>query len=219
MASVIDPLNLISALAAVLAVGLTLITVIAHRNVDQARNAAEKAKTEAEEARKEVRIVSETVIARAEALALTSHLLERMQVAARKSSDLSKEADAIVDQDQSASYALNLNASGLGILAGFFSSLHRWMLEPHLISTDDLNAQAVALGPFLQKLHQPDTIGSDIRSTQQRLRADHWQPAARLLENLLKSIRTPSFSINVPASELDKVSKVLRNVREELNRL
>nr|VFK64288.1 MAG: hypothetical protein BECKUNK1418G_GA0071005_104417 [Candidatus Kentron sp. UNK]VFK71053.1 MAG: hypothetical protein BECKUNK1418H_GA0071006_104817 [Candidatus Kentron sp. UNK] len=144
MASAIDPLNLISALAAVLAVGLTLITVIAHRNVDQARNAAEKAKTEAEEARKEVRIVSETVIARAEALALTSHLLERMQVAARKSSDLSKEADAIIDQDQSASYALNLNASGLGILAGFFSSLHRWMLEPHLISTDDLNAQAVA---------------------------------------------------------------------------
>jgi len=191
----------------VLVVLLGIVALIANR-VEHARDAAERAKTEAKD-----------VSAKGEILVLTSRLLERMQAATHGASDLLEQAYETGGKNQTIVRTLNLGASGLSGMARFFSSLHQWMLEPHLISTDDLVNRAAALKPILRELNQIDTIGINIRNRRQRLRMDHWQPAARLLENLLKSIHTPHFSNNISPSELQTAFEVLREVYEELNRL
>ncbi|VFN07491.1 MAG: hypothetical protein BECKG1743D_GA0114223_110761 [Candidatus Kentron sp. G] len=105
-------------------------------------------------------------------------------------------------------------------LSRFFSSLHQWISEPHLIPATNLDRQAARLGLSLQRPGLlTDTAESGKQDRKRRLRTEHWQPAARLLENLLRAIRNPDFFRDIPGSERETVSEVLREVREKLNDL
>nr|VFJ43915.1 MAG: hypothetical protein BECKFM1743A_GA0114220_100124 [Candidatus Kentron sp. FM]VFJ44243.1 MAG: hypothetical protein BECKFM1743C_GA0114222_100097 [Candidatus Kentron sp. FM]VFK06158.1 MAG: hypothetical protein BECKFM1743B_GA0114221_1001113 [Candidatus Kentron sp. FM] len=218
-----DPLGSIRLLATVLGVALGVVTLIAHRNVEYARDAAEKAKAETEKARAEVQVVG----TEARLLEQTNRLLERIQAVRYASEDLRREASEREKQDRSLANILKGSASGLDGMARFFLSLHQWVLEPRLTPPDDLVEKAGLIEPILQKLGRltdSTALGAGARERKQRLRIDYWQPASRLLESLLETIQSPHFLKQLPDSGsensgLQEVSRVLRKVRAELDRL
>nr|VFK38794.1 MAG: hypothetical protein BECKTC1821D_GA0114238_100584 [Candidatus Kentron sp. TC] len=218
----------------VLAVLLVMITLLANR-VEQARDTAEKVKAVAQDAVEQARDTAEKVKAVAqdaveqardaagkasvegEVLMVIVQLTERIQIAQYASEELRKNANDRSNRDIAP--ILKTNADILRHMISFFSSLRQWILEPFLVSTDDLSNTAKTFKLMLKTQGNPNNTVKLSIEGYKSLHTDHWQPAVRLLEKLLQSIHTPYFSANIPSSEVKRVSQGLREVREELKSL
>ena len=203
----------------VLIVLLAVVALIANR-VEHARDAAEKAKTEAEK-----------VSDKGEVLALVSRLLERMQTAKYESENLRNRAEKLWneakrtsnEENQNTADILRRSAMVLEQMADFFSSLHQWILDPHLISTNNLPERIIIFENtyelLLEKLSDRNNMTEAVLNHRGALRVHHCEPAVYLLGRLLQSIRAPHFSANFSPQELDKISNILRDVRKKLGEL
>jgi hypothetical protein len=200
-----DSLNLVNIFAAILGVVLAAVALIAQKSAVDAKAEAERAREDILEAL-DIRIV-----------ALSSRLLERAQTAKVEAEDFLDEAYEIADQDQEMTRFLHLGIEGLKRLAKFLMLLHRWLLEPRLTSTTDLEEKAAMLKLALKILDEKTTQAATslIRDQTQRLRTEYWQPAGRLIESLL-ILGLPRSAIS---TEAEKVMLKLREVRAMLNRL
>ena len=200
----------------VLAVLLVMITLLANR-VEQARDTAEKVKAVAQDAVEQARDAAGKASVEGEVLMVIVQLTERIQIAQYASEELRKNANDRSNRDIAP--ILKTNADILRHMISFFSSLRQWILEPFLVSTDDLSNTAKTFKLMLKTQGNPNNTVKLSIEGYKSLHTDHWQPAVRLLEKLLQSIHTPYFSANIPSSEVKRVSQGLREVREELKSL
>lgn len=207
-----DPLNSVNIFAAILGVVLTAVTLIAEKSAVDARAEAEKAKAEAKKAREDMHVV----ISETNALVRASYLLERAQAAKAEADKLVAEAYEIGAQDQDVACFLRLGADGLKRLARFFMYLHHWILEPPLTPTNDLVGMATKLILDLETLNRAaQTNEPRVRDWEQRLRAEYWQPAGRLIESLL----VHGLPSSATPTEAEKVILKLQGVRAMLAQL
>lgn len=200
------PLDSINVFAAILGVVLAAVALIAQKS-------AADAKAEAEHARKDILEAFDIRI-----MALSSRLLAHAQGAKLEAETLLDEANGIVagdPRDQSIAYFLRLGTASLGRLAKFFMLLHHWILDPRLTLAADLAGCAEILVLDLRALDRTaKATRQSISDYEQRLRIEYWQPAGRLIENLL-TFGSPSSAIS---TEAEKVMLKLQEVRTMLNR-
>lgn len=201
-----DSLDSINVFAAILGAMLAAVALIAQKSAVDARMEAERARKDILEAL-DIRV-----------LALSSRMLERAQTAKAEAENFLDEAYGIMDQDQDMTRFLHLGAEGLKRLAKLFVLLHQWLLEPQLTLTDDLIGNMTILKFDLRALKQATQAGGPrLHDQEQRLRADYWRPAGRLIERLLEAPHGPPNPA-VP-QEAEKVWVILHEVRVILDRL
>lgn len=212
-----NPLNSTNISVPLLGLILSAVALIAHKSAADARNEAEKAKKEAEKAREDM----VTINAETKVFAHAGRLLAYAQEAKLKVEDLLNEANEIVtnssdDHEQSIAYFLRLGTTSLGRLAKFFMLLHHWIMDPQLTHTADLAGYAEILVLDLQALDRTaQATRQSMPAYEQRLRTEYWQPAGRLIENLL-IFGSPSSAIS---TEAEKVMLKLKEVRAMLAKL
>ena len=199
-----DSLGSINIFAAILGVVLAAVALIAQKSATDAR-------TEAEQARKDILDALDIKM-----LALNSHLLEHALTANADSDELMKQAHDTADHDEQFARFLDYGAKGLKTLAKSFMYLHKWTLDPRLTPAYGLSQKAFCLKLDLSLLEKAiKTAGPIEWAEHQRLRTAYWQPASRLIESLLAQGLVKSAT----PSDAEKVILVLQDVRKMLNQL
>jgi hypothetical protein len=201
-----DPLSPVNALAAVLAIVLAVVTLIAQKS-------ASDAKTEAEKARNDILDAMNVRL-----LASASRLLERAQSARTEAEEIFQEANEVAEQDPETGRYLSLAAASLRQLAKFLVTAHGRVLDAEAANSDDLTGQASLLRWELRALGKAlRPMGSPVSDMEQRLRAEFWQPSARLIRTLLNSLG--NIRGQSTAEEAEKEFVALRDIGKMLNEI
>jgi hypothetical protein len=201
-----DPFNPINAVAAVLAVVLAVMTLIATKSAADAHAEAKQARADVLEALN-IRL-----------LAHASRLLERSQAAKVEAEVLLSKANDLGAQDEQVTRLYNLCAYALYRLGNVFTSLHAWVLDPALTPAQDLCGKAeiprLDIAAFERAAQD---VGHGLREEEQHFRIEHWQPAARLFEDVLLSVHGRIGHTH--DAEVMSLIDPLRELRSDLYRL
>lgn len=201
-----DPFSPINVVAAVLAVVLAVMTLIATKS-------AADAHAEAKQARADVLGALDIRL-----LAHANRLLERSQAAKVEADVLLSKANDSGGQNEQLTRFYNLCASVLFRLGNVFTGLHTWVLAPALTPAQDLCGKAAILRLDIAAFERAaQDIGHGLREEEQHLRIEHWQPAARLIKDMLLSVHARIDH----TSDVETMSLInlFRELRSDLFRL
>jgi len=192
-----DPFGLINVLAAFLGAVLAGLALLAQKSAYEARAEARQAHADM------LRVLH------------SSRLLELAQVARAQTADLWERSAGVGVLDPKMARMLTLAASVCARLSRLLILLHQWAAEPHLVSADAVTGRAETL---LLDIRAFKGTQADSRSTaysdEERLRAECWQPTARIMEYLLKSLHDGCDS--GPSSNNPRVLEAIGKVRSGL---
>ncbi len=198
-----DPLSPVNAIAATLAVVLAVVTLIATKSAADARNEAERARVDILAAIN-VRLLAGSV-----------KLISHAQQARSGAPDLYQEADDLAISDPSLARYLSLSASALTRWARLCGNLHDWIMDPSIHSPGEIEARVNSvlielelLGPAVGQVQA--MAGRD---QELQLRTDYWQPAAQVIDDLLRASDVPSATAN---EAMLKIRPVLLTLKQRL---
>ncbi len=199
-----DPLSPVNAMAAVLAVVLAVVTLIATKSASDAKAEAEKARSD-----------MWSINSRAEKLVLAVEFLSHAQAAQLGAPDLYQDADDLAKSDPSLARYLSLSASALTRWARLCGTLHDWMLEPSTHSPDAMlpkvNTVLIELALLGPAVGQVQAMAG--RDQELQLRTEYWQPAAQVIDDLLRASEVPTATAN---EAMLKIRPVLLTLKQRL---
>jgi hypothetical protein len=180
---------------------LALLVFVAQKTAVDARKEAEQARDEILDGLKLHHMM------------LAQKLLAQAQVIDHKMMELHEDSDNYSAHSQEVGRFLSLAATSLEHLSRIFRLTQQWLLDPLSISSDRIKSKTSLLRLDIQAMEKSARgVPIRVRTFEQEFRTEHWQPAIRLIDEVL-GVRLPSNEAN------DDVLKTLRTLRGELIRL